>query len=61
VEGVMIDVWWGIVEHAPGKYDFSAYRRLLQKIADSGLKAQVSTVRVAACVECVTRGPTVIK
>ena len=41
VEGVMIDVWWGIVEHAPGKYDFSAYRRLLQKIADSGLKAQV--------------------
>ena len=41
VEGVMIDVWWGIVEHAPGQYDFSAYRRLLQKIADSGLKAQV--------------------
>ncbi len=41
VEGVMIDVWWGIVEHAPGQYEFSAYRRLLQKIADSGLKAQV--------------------
>lgn len=41
VEGVMVDVWWGIVEHQPGQYDFSAYRRLLQKIADSGLKVQV--------------------
>ena len=24
VEGVMVDVWWGIVENAgPGQYDFS--------------------------------------
>lgn len=41
VEGVMVDVWWGTVEHQPGQYDFSAYRRLLEKIADSGLKVQV--------------------
>ncbi len=41
VEGVMVDVWWGIVEQAPGQYDFSAYRRLFEKIADSGLKVQV--------------------
>lgn len=41
VEGVMVDVWWGIVEHAgPGKYDFSAYKRLFDRIADSGLKVQ---------------------
>lgn len=41
VEGVMVDVWWGIVEQAPGQYDFSAYRRLFEKIADSNLKVQV--------------------
>ena len=32
VEGVMVDVWWGIVERAgPYVYDFSAYRRLFNK------------------------------
>ena len=32
VEGVMVDVWWGIVERAgPNVYDFSAYRRLFNK------------------------------
>jgi hypothetical protein len=32
VEGVMVDVWWGIVENAgPGEYDFSAYKRLFHK------------------------------
>lgn len=35
VEGVMVDVWWGIVEgRAPGEYDFSAYRRLFHKARD---------------------------
>lgn len=43
VEGVMVDCWWGIVEQAPEQYDFSAYRRLFEKIADSGLKVQVRT------------------
>jgi len=33
VEGVMVDVWWGIVERAgPGIYDFSAYKRLFYKV-----------------------------
>ena len=37
----MIDVWWGIAEHeAPGRYDFSAYRKLFQQVASKGLKVQ---------------------
>ena len=41
VEGVMVDVWWGIVEEAgPRKYDFSAYKRLFRKVAEHGLKIQ---------------------
>lgn len=41
VEGVMVDVWWGIVEHdGPQKYDFSAYRRLFERVAAAGLKVQ---------------------
>ena len=41
VEGVMIDVWWGIVEHAgPKQYDFSAYQRLFATAAQAGLKIQ---------------------
>ncbi|KAK9827582.1 hypothetical protein WJX81_000559 [Elliptochloris bilobata] len=41
VEGVMVDVWWGIVEGAaPGEYDFSAYKRLFHKVAENGLKVQ---------------------
>ena len=36
VEGVMVDVWWGIVENAaPGQYDFSAYKRLFHKVTVS--------------------------
>jgi len=41
VEGVMIDIWWGMAEHAaPGLYDFSAYRRLFEQVASRGLKVQ---------------------
>ncbi|KAK9829359.1 hypothetical protein WJX72_005395 [[Myrmecia] bisecta] len=41
VEGVMVDVWWGIAEQAgPGQYDFSAYKRLFHKVAENGLKVQ---------------------
>jgi beta-amylase len=41
VEGVMVDVWWGIAERAgPGVYDFSAYKRLFYKVAAAGLKVQ---------------------
>lgn len=42
VKGVMVDVWWGIVEQAgPRMYDWSAYRRLFERVQASGLKAQV--------------------
>ncbi len=40
VEGVMVDVWWGIVEREPGVYDFSAYQRLFEKVREAGLKIQ---------------------
>jgi hypothetical protein len=41
VDGVMIDVWWGIAEHAgPGQYDFAAYRKLFEQVASKGLKVQ---------------------
>ena len=41
VEGVMVDVWWGLVERAgPRSYDFSAYHSLFRKIARAGLKVQ---------------------
>lgn len=41
VEGVMVDVWWGIVERAgPKEYDMSAYKRLFHKVAAAGLKVQ---------------------
>lgn len=41
VEGVMVDVWWGIAEATgPCQYDFSAYRRLFERVAANGLKVQ---------------------
>ena len=41
VEGVMIDVWWGIVERAgPRKYDWAAYEEVVGLIKDAGLKVQ---------------------
>lgn len=41
VEGVMVDVWWGIAERGgPRQYDLSAYKRLFYKVAAAGLKVQ---------------------
>ncbi|KAF8410943.1 hypothetical protein HHK36_003480 [Tetracentron sinense] len=41
VDGVMVDVWWGIIESkGPKKYDWSAYRNLFQLIQKCGLKLQ---------------------
>ena len=41
VEGVMCDVWWGIVEkEGPGQYNWSAYAALIQFVKDAGLKLQ---------------------
>ncbi|KAJ3670358.1 hypothetical protein LUZ60_010682 [Juncus effusus] len=41
VDGVMVDVWWGIVEsNEPKSYDWSSYRQLFQIIQEEGLKLQ---------------------
>jgi len=38
VDGVMVDVWWGVVEReGPGQYDWAAYKRLLQMVKRAGL------------------------
>jgi len=42
VDGVMVDVWWGIVESkGPGQYDWSAYRTLFRLVQKCKLKLQV--------------------
>lgn len=41
VDGVMTDVWWGIVERNPGQYDWSAYQSLVQIVANAGLRLKV--------------------
>lgn len=42
VDGVMCDVWWGIVESkGPKEYDWSAYKTLFQLVKDCKLKMQV--------------------
>lgn len=41
VDGLMVDVWWGIVEaEGPKKYDWSAYRTLFSIIQEHGFKLQ---------------------
>lgn len=51
VEGVMVDVWWGIVENAgPGQYDFSAYKRLFHKV-----QYQLLDVGFIVCLQKSTR------
>nr|DAD23227.1 TPA_asm: hypothetical protein HUJ06_024690 [Nelumbo nucifera] len=41
VDGVMVDVWWGIVESkGPKQYDWSAYRSLFRIIQQCELKSQ---------------------
>mmetsp|Transcript_28084 Transcript_28084/g.67475 ORF Transcript_28084/g.67475 Transcript_28084/m.67475 type:complete len:549 (-) Transcript_28084:61-1707(-) len=39
-EGIMVDVWWGLCEKAPGVYDFTPYVELLNRCAELGLKVQ---------------------
>ncbi|KAH7687481.1 Beta-amylase protein [Dioscorea alata] len=42
VEGVMVDVWWGIVEkEGPLKYNWEGYGQLLEMIKKNGLKVQM--------------------
>ncbi|KAG6664598.1 beta-amylase 1, chloroplastic-like [Carya illinoinensis] len=41
VEGVMMDVWWGLVERdAPGAYNWGGYTELLEMAKKHGLKVQ---------------------
>ncbi|KAL3506292.1 hypothetical protein ACH5RR_031674 [Cinchona calisaya] len=41
VEGIMMDVWWGLVERdEPGKYNFGGYIELLEMAKKHGLKVQ---------------------
>lgn len=42
VEGVMVDVWWGLVEKdGPLKYNWEAYAELVRMVQMHGLKLQV--------------------
>ncbi|KAL2547860.1 Beta-amylase 5 [Forsythia ovata] len=41
VDGVMVDVWWGIIEaKGPKQYDWTSYRKLFQLVQKCGLKIQ---------------------
>ncbi|KAJ6791363.1 beta-amylase [Iris pallida] len=41
VDGVKVDVWWGIIEgNGPKRYDWRAYRNLFQMIKEEDLKLQ---------------------
>ncbi len=57
VEGVMVDVWWGIVENAgPGKYDFSAYKRLFHKVCSASIRSHATGLH-ASCLTCLLSYP----
>nr|XP_043631455.1 beta-amylase 1, chloroplastic [Erigeron canadensis] len=41
VEGIMVDVWWGLVEReTPGEYNWGGYAQLLDMAVKHGLKVQ---------------------
>ncbi|KAL7128845.1 hypothetical protein ABFS83_13G021400 [Erythranthe nasuta] len=41
VDGVMVDVWWGIIEaNAPKQYDWSSYIKLFHLVRKCGLRIQ---------------------
>ncbi|KXG36427.1 beta-amylase [Sorghum bicolor] len=49
VDGVMIDVWWGLVEgKEPGVYDWSAYKQVFKLVQEAGLKLQA----IMSCHQC---------
>ena len=42
VQGVMVDVWWGVVErNGPKQYDWAAYKELVTLAQLNGLHIQV--------------------
>ncbi|KAH7428387.1 hypothetical protein KP509_10G090400 [Ceratopteris richardii] len=41
VEGVMMDIWWGIVERdEPGRFEWRGYKELISMVHNHGLKIQ---------------------
>uniref|UniRef100_A0A7S2NIA4 Beta-amylase n=1 Tax=Zooxanthella nutricula TaxID=1333877 RepID=A0A7S2NIA4_9DINO len=40
VQGVMVDVWWGLCETKPGQYNFAGYLELCKILKGLGLKLQ---------------------
>ncbi len=38
VDGVMIDVWWGLVEKSPKKYEWEGYDEVFKVMSNKGLK-----------------------
>eukprot|EP00792_Barthelona_sp_PAP020_P007201 TRINITY_DN3121_c4_g7_i1.p1 TRINITY_DN3121_c4_g7~~TRINITY_DN3121_c4_g7_i1.p1 ORF type:complete len:445 (+),score=119.20 TRINITY_DN3121_c4_g7_i1:27-1361(+) len=40
VDGVMLDVWWGIVETAPKQYNFKPYMKILELAKQNNIKVQ---------------------
>ncbi|KAG6416952.1 hypothetical protein SASPL_124393 [Salvia splendens] len=40
VDGVMVDVWWGIIEAGPKRYNWNSYKRLFQIVQKCGLRIQ---------------------
>ncbi|XP_055962496.1 beta-amylase isoform X2 [Mercurialis annua] len=41
IDGIMVDVWWGVIEaKGPKQYDWSAYRSLFELVQHIGLKIQ---------------------
>ncbi|XP_027170125.1 beta-amylase [Coffea eugenioides] len=41
VDGIMVDVWWGLIENkGPRQYDWAAYRSLFELVVKIGLKIQ---------------------
>lgn len=41
VDGVVVDVWWGLVEKNSQRYDWSTYFQLFKEIKALGMKAKV--------------------
>ena len=38
VDGVMIDVWWGLVERTPKQYNWEGYDEVFKVMQESGLR-----------------------
>lgn len=43
VDGFMVDVWWGITETAPKKYNFAAYQKMVSMAQSRGMHVQFVT------------------